>query len=99
MLEGAPREFARLGRPQPIARRQRLEHRSHDGAAAVNVQLDNVLACEAARRGERQDHALIEIDAGPGMAQFAQPGFARRRRLADHDRAAVPPSRSVPTAG
>ena len=50
VLEGAPGEFAGLGRAQALeARRRRCKHRGDHGAAAVQLQLGDVLAGLAMR--------------------------------------------------
>jgi len=49
--KSAPREFPRLGEPQP-ERRKRLKDASHHRSAAVNMEFDHVLPCEIGRPGK-----------------------------------------------
>ena len=58
--KGAAREFARLGRTQPGLGRERGEHRSDHGRAAVQLEFDGVLADLAARGLEKQHDGMVQ---------------------------------------
>ena len=73
VLEGAARELARLRRPQSLDAPERAEHRGDDRAAAVQLQLGDVLAGLAVRPGKPQrqrlvDHFAAVRDRAPGRA-------------------------------
>ena len=74
VLEGAPRELTGLGKPHATERGERLDDAARHGAAAMNVQLGDVLAGEARwpRQPERE----------PAVEQLAGPGFLTLRKLA-----------------
>ena len=80
VLEGAARELARLGQAHATERSERLDHAADHGAAAMNMQLGDVLAGEA--RGPRQPERepAVEHLAGPRVPDLAQARLARRRR-------------------
>src|SRR5690348_11387179 len=58
--EGPPREFAGLGEAQPRHRRELLEQASEDRAAAMNMELGNVLAGIAARPRKEEDEPVVD---------------------------------------
>ena len=80
VLEGAARELARLGKAHATERSERLDHAADHGAAAMNMQLGDVLSSEA--RGPRQPERepAVEHLAGPRVPDLAQARLARRRR-------------------
>ncbi len=60
VLERAPGELARLGKPRAGKREHRLDQLANHGAAPVHVKLGHVLAGEACRALEPQYEAAIE---------------------------------------
>ena len=72
--EGPAREFARLGRAKSRDRRQRREDRLDHRPAAVNLQLDDILAGEAVRAGKEQDKAAVEHVAVAHQIGAGSPG-------------------------
>ena len=74
--EGAARELASLGRPASRDRGERPQHRRHDGAAAMHLELGRVLAGEARWPRKPQDQGTIE-DRARGVAERSQRGTAR----------------------
>ena len=77
VLESAAGELARLGQPQAVDRAQGREHRVDDGAPAMTLKLDDILAGRARRPVEPQDQRLVEQLAERRMAQLAHRGRPR----------------------
>ena len=80
VLEGAPRELAGLGQPHASERGERIDDAPDHGAAAVNVQLGDVLSGEARRPRQPERKPAIEHLAGSRALDLAQARLARRRR-------------------
>ena len=80
VLEGAPRELAWLGQPHASERSERIDDPPDHGAAAMNVQLGDVLAGEARRPRQPERKPAIEHLAGSRALDLAQARLARRRR-------------------
>ena len=83
VLERAARELAGLGRTQTLELAQRRQHRRDHGAAAVQLQLGDVLAGLAVgpRKPERQ--AFVDDLAGRRIAHARERRPARLRHAAD----------------
>ena len=81
VLEGAAGEFAGLGRPQPRAPAQGVEHRRHHDGAAVQVQLRHVLAGIAGRPRKPQHQTLVQCLPVGGVADTHEGGPPGRRRI------------------
>ena len=83
VLEGPAGELARLGMTQALELPQRRQHRRDHGAAAVHLQLGDVLAGLAVGAGEPERQALIDAVAGCGIAHPRQRRPPRLRDAAD----------------
>src|SRR6185437_5586784 len=77
VLESSPGELAGLGRAQALDVAEHVEHRGDHGEAAVQLQLGDVLAGLALRRGKPQRQRLIDKVARCGIADAAERGHAR----------------------
>ena len=88
VLEGAPRELARLCQPRPGDRAERPQHRQRHSAPAVHVELGHVLAGLAVRPCEPEHQPLIQHLACLWVPDVPQRrparGSARRRHALDH---------------
>ncbi len=83
--KGAAGEFAGLGEAQPEPAECR-DHRGEHGAAAVQMELGDILAGKARRRRKPQDQRVVERLAGRRIDEPAAPGRARRRQFAGEQR-------------
>ena len=81
VLERAARELARLRRPQSFDPPERAEHRGDHRAAAVQLQLGDVLAGLAVRPGKPQRQRLVDRFAAVRIAHAGERGLARLRQL------------------
>ena len=83
VLEGAAGELARLGVTQALELRQRRQHRRDHRAAAMHLQLGDVLAGLAVGPGEPERQALVDDVAGCRIAHPRQRRPPRLRHAAD----------------
>src|SRR5581483_4194477 len=94
VLESAARELARLGEAQARQVSKRLEERCDDGAAAMELELGDVLAGEALGTGEEEREAIIDDLArariGKTPARGA-PGWRHAARKARQGRSRARP--------
>ena len=86
VLEGAARELAGRRRAQIRQPRQRRENARHDRAAAMQMQLDDILAGETCGRRKEKRQAAIERGACFGIAETAQRRHARARHALPRQR-------------
>ena len=71
-IEGAARELARLRQPQARQRAERRDQRGQHGAAAMHVQLADILAGEAAGCRKPQREAVVDDGAPSGSRKRAR---------------------------
>ncbi len=79
--KGAAGELAGLGEPQPEPA-QRPHYRGEHGAAAVQMELGDILAGGARRGREPQDESVVERLPGRRVDDPASSGGSRRRQVA-----------------
>ena len=83
IFERATRELAGLGQTAPLDHRQCVEYGSHHRMPAVQLQLRDILAGLAVRRGEPQRQRLIDPLARRRMPHPHQRRLARLRHAAN----------------
>ncbi len=80
VAERAPGKLARLRRPQTGQAGQAVRQDGQHATAAMDLELQHILAGQAGRGRKPEQQRLVDRGAGARLAQAPQHGLARRRR-------------------
>src|SRR5436190_7291105 len=82
VAEGPPGELAGLGQAQSGHTAKGIEHRADDRQAAMQMELDHILAGETFGAWKQQKHPVIEDTLGQRMAENPARRMSRCRQVA-----------------